>query len=1020
MIRRAVDRLDPLTLKRRSLRTPDLWAVGVASAIAAGLFMASTRVWPAGPPPAVSHGPRPRIDPGQPGNALYRLEEAGTHELRVEVQPEFLRALDAAIPEGTGCEKVRFKKVPLSGLVIDGQQVLQPAFLRYRGFCAPHWSSRQKSLKITLEGPDVDGYDTFNLNALETDPALFEPWATDLLLRTGGICSRVSLVRLYLNGAYDGLRFLVENLDRDLLRAQDLPQGSLYREITWAYLGHGAAIDRPYRDTAELQAKWKKNAGNRDNWADWQSLQDAIFDSVVHGTDAYKKVVNEDHYINYAAVAAIVGTEHLNNHNIPMYRPARSEAFIPVGYDFATVAAALFANGTPWLPEEIQTPYAPQNWLSGLFWTDPEARQRIHRRMAEILEEADPYGSYQRLIQGLLPRLRPDIEAGLILSRAHAEDDIRQMGEVIRARVRYLERGYLHPRARVSSDWSKRPELQLLIDGLGVYEVAFDLASTPCTPENVDLEVRVHAGARTNVASCRDGRVAALPFLAERHDGSRAALKTHPSYVSRNSLGGILVEVSNPHGLPLERIRIRSLQTGQAFEPTLPWRFDLRRVSEGVVSLGRGADETPRVTRQGTWRTTYDFADFSIHNLDEPGVLSLSVLKGLLRVEQYRVAEENHRDVGPVLCWKDDGVNGCFELTKPFLFSVDPSSLFANAEVGSNTEKVRVVRPESVQGYGRDPDRPERIPAHGLLNITFGPGRWRIAEPLIFDASQMVHFEGGARLEFAEDAYMVIQGPVEFPAEDRPVEFRGIDGKEWGGLVIAGQQQRLEVRHAFFADSNEFSWNGGRMTGALTILDSPESLVHDCRFAQNNGDDALNVRGGFCEVRGNVFYRNRDAMDFDRGRSLAVGNLLVDNRDDGVDIGTAAALVTLRGNVIRGSGDKGVSIGEGSHAELEENLIEKNNVGVAVKDGSAAVLRSNLIFENLVGLSTYNKVTVDGVSRISGDSWLVGNKEPYKAGGLEAHAPEGLRLAPGDGLEMLHLRRHILAQCPACGGEPSE
>ena len=54
----------------------------------------------------------------------------------------------------------------------------------------------------------------------------------------GGIASRSSLVRLVVNGQYDGLRYLTENLDREMLRAQGLPKGSLYREITWAHLGH--------------------------------------------------------------------------------------------------------------------------------------------------------------------------------------------------------------------------------------------------------------------------------------------------------------------------------------------------------------------------------------------------------------------------------------------------------------------------------------------------------------------------------------------------------------------------------------------------------------------------------------------------------------------------------------------------------------------------------------------------------------------------------------------------------------
>jgi parallel beta-helix repeat protein len=56
------------------------------------------------------------------------------------------------------------------------------------------------------------------------------------------------------------------------------------------------------------------------------------------------------------------------------------------------------------------------------------------------------------------------------------------------------------------------------------------------------------------------------------------------------------------------------------------------------------------------------------------------------------------------------------------------------------------------------------------------------------------------------------------------------------------------------------------------------------------------------------------------------------------------------GNHITGSGDKGISIGEGSYPLVFNNHIARSNRGIEIKDGSEPILIQNTIVENDIGI----------------------------------------------------------------------
>ena len=65
-------------------------------------------------------------------------------------------------------------------------------------------------------------------------------------------------------------------------------------------------------------------------------------------------------------------------------------------------------------------------------------------------------------------------------------------------------------------------------------------------------------------------------------------------------------------------------------------------------------------------------------------------------------------------------------------------------------------------------------------------------------------------------------------------------------------------------------------------------------------------------------------------------------------------------------GDKGVSIGEGAEAYIEDMVVTRPYIGIASKDGSRIIARNVKIAEPLIaGLAAYTKKTEYGPARLT-------------------------------------------------------
>ena len=95
------------------------------------------------------------------------------------------------------------------------------------------------------------------------------------------------------------------------------------------------------------------------------------------------------------------------------------------------------------------------------------------------------------------------------------------------------------------------------------------------------------------------------------------------------------------------------------------------------------------------------------------------------------------------------------------------------------------------------------------------------------------------------------------------------------------------------------------------------------------------------------------------------------SKNDAIDF--SGSKVNLEGIYINGSGDKGISVGEGSILNAKNILIENSNIGIASKDESNVYL-DNITIENVfIGLAAYIKKVEYGSPKIKGSNIKVSN-----------------------------------------------
>lgn len=237
--------------------------------------------------------------------------------------------------------------------------------------------------------------------------------------------------------------------------------------------------------------------------------------------------------------------------------------------------------------------------------------------------------------------------------------------------------------------------------------------------------------------------------------------------------------------------------------------------------------------------------------------------------------------------------------------------------------------------------------------ILIRPGTWDVMRTVIIPAGRVLVCSGGTRIRLTRGAKILSYSPLQFRGtEDNPIYIESPDSTGQGIVVLkAGATSILEW--VVFDNLSYPAQGGWEMTGAVTFYESPVEL-YDCQFSNSRSEDALNVIRGNMTMNRTVFKGNAsDAFDGDFMTGVISNSSFLESGNDAVDI--SGSILNIHHLLIDGAGDKGLSIGEDSRAEISGVEIKRAEIAIAGKDFSHLQLRDATISQCAVGFTVFRK-----------------------------------------------------------------
>ncbi len=267
---------------------------------------------------------------------------------------------------------------------------------------------------------------------------------------------------------------------------------------------------------------------------------------------------------------------------------------------------------------------------------------------------------------------------------------------------------------------------------------------------------------------------------------------------------------------------------------------------------------------------------------------------------------------------------------------------------------VRLERGAPVEYVATESVHPWTIPPRPTARTYRFQGTQELRESLIVDAADSFEAAPGTRLLLGPDVSIALYCKVNLHG----VRVGRLDPERpWGVIALQGEAASGSViENCDIEGGSHGVVKFIYYSGMISAHHVDDLEIQSCRFGPNVlGDDTL--RFGLCNglsIRDcRVERAHGDAIDCDLCQGSIVDTSILAPRNDGVDLMTAQ--VDIQRTQIHGSGDKGVSVGEGAKPEIVGCTIEGCVIGIGIKDGSAPIVRDTVVRGCRSGVASYDK-----------------------------------------------------------------
>ena len=253
---------------------------------------------------------------------------------------------------------------------------------------------------------------------------------------------------------------------------------------------------------------------------------------------------------------------------------------------------------------------------------------------------------------------------------------------------------------------------------------------------------------------------------------------------------------------------------------------------------------------------------------------------------------------------------------------------------------------------------------------------WKINERIIIPKNYKLIIKNSS-IEFSENGQLISFSPlqIEGTKENQVVissETNSTPNNANGILVINTKEESF-LNHVLFKNLSAPNLISGiGLLGSINFYEADVKISNTSFYNNSVGDDYINIiRSNFLIEDSYFENANSDAIDIDFSQGSILNSKFLMSKNDAIDF--SGSKVNLEGIYINGSGDKGISVGEGSIVNAKNILIKNSNIGIASKDESNVYL-DNIIIENVfIGLAAYIKKVEYGSPKIKGSNIKVSN-----------------------------------------------
>ncbi len=201
---------------------------------------------------------------------------------------------------------------------------------------------------------------------------------------------------------------------------------------------------------------------------------------------------------------------------------------------------------------------------------------------------------------------------------------------------------------------------------------------------------------------------------------------------------------------------------------------------------------------------------------------------------------------------------------------------------------------------------------------------------LILPAGYGLHLHPGTVLRFGPDNYLLARGPLIFSGDERASVVLEPREDWWRGVLVLNAGARSSWDYVTIRNTDVITLPGLGLTGGVTFYESPLRLAHS-QIHGTRAEDALNtIRTRFEFTDSHFADTASDAFDADFCQGDIRRVSFTDIAADGIDV--SGSHITVHDVRMVRIGDKGLSIGESSHATARGVSISEADFAAASKD----------------------------------------------------------------------------------------